>query len=87
MGDTNPRLDRIFGKDSEPAVAVPRTAILYEGDTARIWVARDDKALELRQIKLGMPNGNLIQVVEGLTASDRVVTRGSIFIGRSTAGT
>ncbi len=36
-----------------PTVAVTREAITHEGDTARVWVAVDDQALELRQIKLG----------------------------------
>src|SRR5262249_43506810 len=41
------------------AVAVPREAIIHEGDTARVWVAVDDHALELRQIKLGLSSGRL----------------------------
>jgi len=33
--------------------AVPREAIIYEGDTARVWVAADDKSIALRRITPG----------------------------------
>src|SRR5262249_1141442 len=65
-----------------PTVAVPREAVIHEGDIARVWVAVDEQALELRQIKQGLSDGRLIQVLDGLRPSERVVTRGSLFIDR-----
>jgi len=66
-----------------PTVAVPREAIIHEGDIVRVWVAvENDRALELRQIRLGLSNGRLIQVLDGLKPGERVVTRGSLFIDR-----
>src|SRR5215813_7466387 len=65
-----------------PTVAVPRGAVIHEGDVARVWVAADEQALELRQIKLGLSDGRLIQVLDGLKPGERVVTRGSLFIDR-----
>jgi cobalt-zinc-cadmium efflux system membrane fusion protein len=67
----------------DAAVAVPRQAVIYEGDAARIWVVRDDNTIELRRIKVGVTNGSVIQVQEGLRPGDRVITKGSLF----TAGT
>jgi cobalt-zinc-cadmium efflux system membrane fusion protein len=62
-------------------VAVTREAITHEGDTARVWVAVDDQALELRQIKLGRSSGWLVLVPDGgLKPGERVITRGSLFI-------
>jgi cobalt-zinc-cadmium efflux system membrane fusion protein len=77
----------IFTGKGETALAVPREAVIYDGDAARIWVARDDKAIELRRIKLGLTNGNMVQVLHGLASGDRVITQGSIFIGRVAAST
>jgi cobalt-zinc-cadmium efflux system membrane fusion protein len=77
----------IFTGKGETALAVPREAVIYDGDAARIWVARDDQAIELRQIKLGLTNGNMVQVLHGLVSGDRVITQGSLFIGRVAAGT
>jgi membrane fusion protein, heavy metal efflux system len=39
----------------------------------------------LRRIKVGLTNGNMVEVVDGLAASDRVVTKGSLFIDRVAA--
>jgi len=75
----------IFVGDPQSSPAVPQEAIIYEGDSARVWIAVD-KTLELRRIKVGLTNGTLVQVVEGLEAGDKVVTRGSVFIDRAAAG-
>jgi cobalt-zinc-cadmium efflux system membrane fusion protein len=73
---------------SEPAMwpALPREAIIYEGDTARVWVAADDKTITLRNIKPGLVNGNLVQVLDGLQACESVVTKGGLFIDQAAAG-
>lgn len=66
----------------DESVAVPRIAVIYEGQSARVWVANADKTLELRSIKLGMVSGTFIQVLDGLKSGEKVVTRGSLFIDR-----
>jgi membrane fusion protein, heavy metal efflux system len=76
----------ILTGEGDRALAVRRTAVIYEGDLARVWVARDDKTIELRRIKPGMTSGNMVQVLEGLERGDRVVTKGSLFIDRLAAG-
>ena len=74
--------------EGDSAVAVPRDAIIYEGSAARVWVVRDDnKAIELRRIKVGLTSGNMVEVMEGLARGDRVITKGSLFIDRVAAGT
>jgi cobalt-zinc-cadmium efflux system membrane fusion protein len=73
---------KIMTGESDTEIAVPRDAIIFEGDAARVWVVRDDKGIELRPIKVGLTNGNLVEVLGGLAPSDRVVTRGSLFIDR-----
>jgi cobalt-zinc-cadmium efflux system membrane fusion protein len=76
---------KILTGEGDNAVAVPRDAIIHEGDTARVWVVRekdDEKAIELRRIKVGLTNGNLVEALKGLGPGDRVVTKGSLFIDR-----
>ncbi len=72
----------LTGDGGTTSLSVPRVAVIYEGQTARVWVARDDRSLELRSVKLGLVSGNCIQVVEGLNRGEQVVTRGSLFIDR-----
>jgi cobalt-zinc-cadmium efflux system membrane fusion protein len=66
-----------------PGIAVPRTSLIHEGSAVRVWVAHDDRTIELREIKTGLANGNMIQAVEGLAAGEKVVTKGNLFIARA----
>jgi cobalt-zinc-cadmium efflux system membrane fusion protein len=69
-----------------PSLAVPREAVIYEGNTARVWTAANDHTLTTRQIQIGLSQGGLLQVTSGLDQGDRVVTKGSLFIDRAASG-
>jgi membrane fusion protein, heavy metal efflux system len=71
--------------EGDAALAIPRNAIIYEGDMARVWVAHDEKSIELRRVKPGLSSGNMIQVLEGLQPGERVITKGALFIDRAAA--
>jgi cobalt-zinc-cadmium efflux system membrane fusion protein len=75
----------IVASDGGLAPAIPREAVIYEGDTARIWVARADGGIELRSIKPGLSNGRAIQALQGVDAGEKVISRGSLFIDRAAA--
>ncbi|HWU04095.1 MAG TPA: efflux RND transporter periplasmic adaptor subunit [Novosphingobium sp.] len=66
-------------------LSVPESAVVFEGDTARVWVATgkpNERRLLLRQIKAGIERNGRIEVVSGLNEGDTVVTAGSLFIDR-----
>jgi cobalt-zinc-cadmium efflux system membrane fusion protein len=69
--------------EARRAAAVPPGAIIYEGDRARVWVAGKDGTLALRQIRTGQTRDGMVEVLSGLAAGERVVTRGTIFIDRA----
>jgi cobalt-zinc-cadmium efflux system membrane fusion protein len=68
------------------AVAVPEDAVIYEEDTARVWVALPGRRLELRQIRAGEIADHFVQVMSGLSPGDQVVTGGALFIDRAAKG-
>jgi cobalt-zinc-cadmium efflux system membrane fusion protein len=76
----------LYSDDGETSVAVPRESVIYESETARVWVVRPDKTLEVRQIKTGIIRAGMVQVVQGLQAGESVVTKGSLFVDQA-AGT
>src|SRR5215470_18478958 len=78
---------RIFVDEGDLAAAVPREAVIYEGSSAHVWVADQDRVIELRPIKVGITEGGMVQVLEGLRPGERVVTKGSLFIDRAAVGT
>jgi membrane fusion protein, heavy metal efflux system len=77
----------IFAGTDHASVGVPKQALIYEGERVRLWVAHDDKSLELREIRTGLTNGDLVEVRTNLKAGEKVVTRGSLFIDRAASGT
>ena len=76
----------LFSASDHPAVGVPKQALIYEGDQVRIWVAHEDKSIELRQIKPGLVNGDLVEVVGNLKPGEQIITKGSLFIDRAASG-
>jgi membrane fusion protein, heavy metal efflux system len=76
----------ILTGEGDAALAVPRDAIIYDGDVPHAWAVRDDsKAIEMRRVKVGQTSAKMVEILEGLVASDRVITRGSLFIDRVAA--
>jgi len=65
------------------ALAVPEAALIYEEDTARVWVVQPDKSLQLRQVRTGRTASGQVEITDGLRPGERVVTSGSLFIDRA----
>lgn len=64
-------------------LTVPEDAVIFEGQTARVWVAdQRQHRLWLRQIVAGKSIDGLVEVVSGLKPGETVVTAGSLFIDR-----
>jgi cobalt-zinc-cadmium efflux system membrane fusion protein len=76
----------ITGADGS-SPAVPASAVVYEGDTAHVWVANDkDKTLAIRPIRTGLTHDGMVQVLDGLKTGESIVTSGAVFIDRAVTG-
>jgi cobalt-zinc-cadmium efflux system membrane fusion protein len=69
------------GESQSPSV--PEEAVVREGDQARVWVVGQNNTLALRSIRTGRSSEGMVEVLDGLKAGERVVTRGSLFIDRA----
>ena len=65
------------------APAVPQSAVVYEGEEARVWVARDDGTVAARSIRIGRSSNGMVEVSTGLSSGEKVVTSGTLFIDRA----
>jgi cobalt-zinc-cadmium efflux system membrane fusion protein len=74
---------RILTSEGTQAPAVPASAVVYEGDSAHVWVLQSADVLAIRPIHTGRASDGLVEVLDGLQPGERVVTRGSLFIDRS----
>jgi cobalt-zinc-cadmium efflux system membrane fusion protein len=81
-----PEMFADFGIDTGPAsnsLAVPVNAVIYEGESAHVWLARPDHSLVLQQVRLGRSSDGLVEVLDGLRPGDQVATSGALFIDRA----
>jgi cobalt-zinc-cadmium efflux system membrane fusion protein len=76
----------IVTNEGNSSLSVPRESVIYDGNSARVWVVRDDKSVEPRAIKTGLSNGQNIQVLDGLSVGEKVISKGSLFVDREAAG-
>jgi cobalt-zinc-cadmium efflux system membrane fusion protein len=77
---------RVFTGGGISAVAVPESAVIFEGDTARVWITGPNRTLALRYVRAGKIVDGTVEILEGLRPGDRVVTTGSVFIDRASQG-
>jgi len=67
-------------------LAIPRSAVVYDGQQAHCYVALPDRTLVARTLNLGRVQGELIEVKAGLTEQEHVLVKGPLFIDRATDG-
>jgi cobalt-zinc-cadmium efflux system membrane fusion protein len=76
---------RIFTGNAAEAPAVPEIAVVYEGDSAHVWVVESKDVIRYQAIRTGRNNDGLVEVLDGLRTGQRIVTRGSLFIDQAAA--
>ncbi len=65
-------------------VAVPEDGVVREADgSMSVWVTTDRKHFSRRKVKIGVEQGGLDQVLEGLKAGELVATEGAIFMSNA----
>lgn len=76
---------RILTSEATDSPAVPEGAMVYEGDAAHVWVVQADGLIAYRAVRTGRTNGGLVEVLDGLKAGEKIVTRGGVFIDQVAA--
>jgi cobalt-zinc-cadmium efflux system membrane fusion protein len=71
---------KISISDGEPSPSVPVDAVIREGDDSFVWVESKPMHFKRRKVEVGIEQDRRLQIVNGLTADDRVVSRGVIFV-------
>jgi hypothetical protein len=63
-------------RSARDAVAVPAAAVFSDNGRDEVWAVRDGKAVRT-PVTVGVSGPDLVQVVAGITTSDRIVVRGA----------
>jgi RND family efflux transporter MFP subunit len=59
----------------KPRLLVPKSAVRTEGTQSVVFVVRDDR-VERRAIKVGVAQGDQVEVISGLTSGEKIVVEG-----------
>ena len=73
----DPRLD---------VLAVPREAVIRSGSGSRLIVVQDDGAFEPRAVRTGVSSGEQIEILQGLSAGETIVTSGQFLLDAEANG-
>lgn len=60
------------------ALAVPELALVREGDTSFVYTIGAQNKAKRTPVKTGARDGNLVEILEGLKAGDRIVSEGVV---------
>ena len=63
-----------------PRPVVPAAAVVDDAGRPIVFVQREGETFERRAVTLGPRTGDLVQIVEGIQAGDRVVTKGAYLV-------
>ena len=63
-----------------PRPVVPAAAIVDDAGRPVVFVQREGETFDRRAVTLGPRTGDLVQIVEGVKAGDRVVTKGAYLV-------
>lgn len=65
----------IDAEEHSNVIAVPANAVVREGEETAVFVVNGDKA-ERRPVRLGLADGALVEIVDGIKAGDHVIVDG-----------
>jgi cobalt-zinc-cadmium efflux system membrane fusion protein len=67
--------------DPVRSAAVPADGVVREGDgTMTVWVTADNHHFKKRTVTIGLRQDGWVQILEGLSAGETVVTEGAVFL-------
>ena len=67
------------------AIALPSSAVLNDGDQSIVLVVNEDNTFRSTNVEVGPELGGKVRILSGLTAGQRVVTQGALFLQREQA--
>jgi RND family efflux transporter MFP subunit len=67
----------LISSQQKTALAIPRKALIGSSKQPQVYIVRNGKAL-LTSFNAGTSDGDFIEVIGGIKASDKIVTKGQV---------
>lgn len=71
---------RIFAGPKSDVLSIPREALITTGESERVILALGEGKFSAREVVAGMESGDRVEIVEGITEGEDVVTSGQFLI-------
>jgi len=71
---------RLYTTGSRKVATIPQSAVVDDAGTPVVFVQAGGESFTRRGVKLGIRDGDQIEVLEGVQAGDRVVSRGAYLV-------
>ena len=68
------------------SLAVPQSAIIYDGEATRVLVVLGDGAITVRPVHIGRIREGMAEVSDGLHEGEKVVASGTLFVDQAAQG-
>jgi cobalt-zinc-cadmium efflux system membrane fusion protein len=68
------------------APAIPEAAVIYEGDQARVWTVDANGRYSLHNIAAGRTQAGYVEALNGVSAGEKVVAGGALFLDQDKTG-
>jgi len=78
---------RLFLSGTRRGVTIPEVALVDDGGRPIVFIQREGEAFVRRPVGIGYRQAGLVEIISGVEAGDRVVTRGAYLIRLSTLST
>ena len=70
----------IYGGAKREVISIPREALIRTGNDQRVIISVGDGGFQARKVTAGIESGEFIEIVQGLSEGDKVVTSGQFLI-------
>jgi len=78
---------QVFAGPARSAIAAPAAAVIDENGAATVFVQTAGESFQRRQVRLGVRDGDWIEIIEGLEPGQRVVSRGAYLVKLASTST
>lgn len=62
------------------ALMIPQHAVLFREKGTEVFVVENEKTAQPRSVEMGMTQGDLVRIVKGLRAGDRLIIKGQNYV-------
>ena len=70
----------LLGAETEPVVHIPREALIRGGNVDRVVLSLGEGRFRSQAVEIGIESGDRVEISDGLSAGDRIVTSGQFLI-------